>query len=55
MRHGSNMVNPLKIVFNVSRFKLALNLIPVFGRFDTRLKFLKFGLGNLQFKTHALM
>ena len=29
---------PLIIVFNVSRFK------PVFGRFETRLKFIKFGL-----------
>ena len=36
-----NMVG-FKIVFNVSRFKPALNL--TFGGFETRLKLIKFGL-----------
>ena len=34
---------PLKIVFNVSRF-VSAQLKPVFGGFETRLKFIKFGL-----------
>ena len=40
---------PRKIVFNVSRFKPALNLKRFFGGFETWFKFIKFGFRSFKF------
>ena len=40
---------PIKIVFNILRFRAQLK--PGFGGFETRLKFIKFGLRIINFIT----